>query len=316
MSKRAVKVPRLRAGRRVRWTFEVSADLDAPRNARTQKPSKQRRGRTHVTNRPNLPAGPEASEKTAAPAIAPGTMTTTSPVANASAAPRRTLRPQLIGLAIVALVVAVTLALPHRPSPVAAATPDTRVAPVTETSDITPVPEIAPVSEPVAAQVAAAPVVAPRTVMKSSAKPAALKPAKVRIAESASPREAVTAIDKALSHEDSTPTLAASETISAEPAVVPEAATAPGTVTITGCLEASVDSDRFRLTDTEGVEAPKSRSWRSGFLKKHSTPVALVEPPDPHGLRTQIGHRVAATGVLTSHDLRVTSLRAIGARCD
>jgi len=269
-----------------------------------------------VTNRPSVPAGPQASEKTAAPAITPETMTTTSPVAHASSASRRTLRPQLIGLAIVALVVAVTLALPHRPSPVAAATPDTRVAPLTETSDVTPVPEIAPVSEATAVPVAAAAVVAPRTIANSSAKPAVLKPAKVRIAESASPREAVTAIDRALSHEDSTTTLAASETINAEPAVVPEAAAAPGTVTITGCLEVSVNEDRFRLTDTDGLEAPKSRSWRTGFLKKQSTAVALVEPPDPHSLRTQIGQRVAATGVLTSHDLRVTSLRATGARCD
>ena len=301
MSKRAVTVPRLRAGRRVRWTFEVSADLDGPRNARTQKPSKKRRGRTHVTNRTNVPAGPEASEKTAAP---------TTP------APRRTLRPQLIGLAIVALVVAVTLALPHRPSPVAAATPDTYVAPPTQTSAVTAVPEIAPVSETTAVPVAAAPVVAPRTVTHSSPKPAALKPAKVRIAESASPREAVNAIDKALSHEDSITPPVASETDSAEPAVVPAAAAGPGAVTITGCLEASVDEDRFRLTDTEGLEAPKARSWRSGFLKKQSTPVGLVDPPDPHGLRAQIGQKVAATGVLTSHDLRVTSLRLLGDRCN
>jgi len=270
-----------------------------------------------VTNRPNVPAGPQASENTAAPASAPGTMTTTSPVAHASRAPRRTLRPQLIGLAIVALVVAVTLALPHRPAPVAAATPDTRVAPLAETPEVTPATEIAPVPEPAAVDVAATPVVPPRTVTKPVAKPAALKPTKVRIADSASPREAVTAIDKALSHEDPTATLAASETIGAEPTVVPEAAAAaPGTVTITGCLEASVKEDRFRLTDTDGVEAPKSRSWRSGFLKKQSTPVALVDPPNPHGLRTQIGQRVAATGVLTSHDLQVTSLRAVGARCD
>jgi len=241
---------------------------------------------------------------------------TTTPVAQASAAPRRTLRPQLIGLAIVALVVAVTLALPHRPSPVAAATPDTHVAAPTQTSPVTAVPEIAPVSETSAVHVAAAPVVAPRTVTHSSAKPAALKPARVRIAESASPREAVNAIDKALSHEDSITTPVALETTGAEPAVVPAAAGGPGAVTITGCLEASVDEDRFRLTDTEGLEAPKARSWRSGFLKKQSTPVALVEPPDPHGLRAQIGQKVAATGLLTSHDLRVTSLRAIGARCN
>ena len=42
----------------------------------------------------------------------------------------------------------------------------------------------------------------------------------------------------------------------------------PDMVTITGCLEVSTSGDTFRLTDTEGVDAPKSRSWRSGFFKK------------------------------------------------
>ncbi len=69
-------------------------------------------------------------------------------------------------------------------------------------------------------------------------------------------------------------------------------------MTITGCLEMSVDETEFRLTDTEGVEAPKSRSWRTGFLKKHSSSIALVEMADAHALQAQVGKRVAATGVL------------------
>jgi nicotinamidase-related amidase len=78
----------------------------------------------------------------------------------------------------------------------------------------------------------------------------------------------------------------------------------------------SVDQDEFRLTDTEGVGAPRSRSWRTGFLKKRSAPVALVEPPDRLALQTHVGRRVAATGLLTSHDLKVSALRVVGASCN
>ena len=87
-------------------------------------------------------------------------------------------------------------------------------------------------------------------------------------------------------------------------------------VTITGCLEISTDEDAFRLTDTEGADAPKSRSWRSGFLKKRSAAVALVEPPDRLALKTHIGKRVAATGLLTSHELKLNSLRVVGPSCN
>ena len=90
----------------------------------------------------------------------------------------------------------------------------------------------------------------------------------------------------------------------------------PAAVTITGCLEISTDEDAFRLTDTEGADAPKSRSWRSGFLKKRSAAVALVEPPDRLALKTSIGKRVAATGLLTSHELKLNSLRVVGPSCN
>ena len=87
-------------------------------------------------------------------------------------------------------------------------------------------------------------------------------------------------------------------------------------VTITGCLEMATDGSEFRLTDTEGDAAPKSRGWRSGFLKKSSAPVELIGMPDARASRTYVGHRVAATGVLTDHDLRVQSLRSSGEKCD
>ena len=86
-------------------------------------------------------------------------------------------------------------------------------------------------------------------------------------------------------------------------------------VTISGCLESTVEGDRFRLTDTEGVDAPKARGWRSGFLKRRPAPVALVEPPDRLALRQYVGRRVAATGQLTNRDLHVRSLEPVGTSC-
>ena len=89
-----------------------------------------------------------------------------------------------------------------------------------------------------------------------------------------------------------------------------------GAVTLTGCLEATTDGSRFRLTDTEGAQAPKARSWRSGFLNKRRAPVELVELPELSEARKYVGHRVAATGLLASRELRVRSLESAGSPCD
>lgn len=86
-------------------------------------------------------------------------------------------------------------------------------------------------------------------------------------------------------------------------------------VTLTGCLEVSEDQDEFRLTDVDGANAPRSRSWRTGFLKKRPAAVAIVEPADSLALQTHVGRRVTATGLLTSNDLKVSALRAVGPPC-
>jgi len=100
------------------------------------------------------------------------------------------------------------------------------------------------------------------------------------------------------------------------PAPPAETAAAIAPVTITGCLEVSVDGDRFRLADTEGASAPKARSWRSGFLKKRTVPVELVGDSGALGLKQQVGKRIAATGVQTSRELDVSSVRVVSASCD
>jgi hypothetical protein len=85
-------------------------------------------------------------------------------------------------------------------------------------------------------------------------------------------------------------------------------------VTITGCLEREDDS--FRLKNTSGGDAPKARSWKSGFLKKGSASVDLVNPPKKLRLSDHVGERVSLTGVLVDRDMQVRSLHRVAPSCN
>jgi hypothetical protein len=93
----------------------------------------------------------------------------------------------------------------------------------------------------------------------------------------------------------------------------PSAAKAAAPVTITGCLE--VDNETFRLKDTAGTDAPKSRSWKSGFLKKGQAKIELVAAPGAN-LASQVGRRVSVTGMLDDREMQVRSVRRVAASCD
>ena len=85
-------------------------------------------------------------------------------------------------------------------------------------------------------------------------------------------------------------------------------------VTITGCLE--LDDETFWLKDTSGaVDVPKSRSWRSGFLKKRSSRIELVAAGNALKLTDHVGERVEATGTLMDREMRARSLRRVAASC-
>jgi hypothetical protein len=185
--------------------------------------------------------------------------------------------------------------------------------------------ESAPASAAISAApaVTAPPVVVPPpeavpAVKAPSKKPVASKREARRIAElpkAAPPLVAEAPIADALDNLNSATKLYTPEPVAVEPAPAPPPVeiVGPAPVTITGCLEISVDEDEFRLTDTEG-DAPRKRSWRSGFLKKRAVSVALVDPPP--GLQEQVGKRVAATGQLTSRELKVSSLSVVGPTCN
>ena len=234
-------------------------------------------------------------------------------------APRRTNHLRAIALTGAAALVIAALALPRHPS-----------APGIEEGDedpqvlaadlVAPSPyQVALPAAPIAAPVAASAAVAPRPV-SAPPKKLAPKPERNRTAESTTSRApiaAATPVADNLVKENAAIKLSGSEA-TAPPAIALASTGTSGTapVTITGCLEISVDQDEFRLTETEGVDAPRSRSWRTGFMTKRSAPVALVEPPDRLALQTHVGRRVAATGLLTSHDLRVSALRVVGPACN
>jgi len=91
-------------------------------------------------------------------------------------------------------------------------------------------------------------------------------------------------------------------------------ATATATATVSGCLER--DGDSFRLKDVSGADAPKARSWKSGFLKKGPAAIEVVDGSRALRLSDQVGRRVSVTGVLAGRELTARSLRRVAATCD
>ncbi len=82
--------------------------------------------------------------------------------------------------------------------------------------------------------------------------------------------------------------------------------------TIVGCLVQ--DDAMFQLKDTDGQHAPKSRSWKSGFIKKGSARVDLLG--GNNRLTSHVGYRISVSGTLTDREMQVRSVRATTERCD
>jgi len=105
----------------------------------------------------------------------------------------------------------------------------------------------------------------------------------------------------------------------AEPSMPPADATAKAAapklaaVTITGCLER--DAETYRLKDTSGDNAPKARSWKSGFLKKNTATVEVVDAPKSAKLPSHVCERVSVTGVLNGREMQVRSLQRLSPSC-
>jgi hypothetical protein len=148
------------------------------------------------------------------------------------------------------------------------------------------------------------PAVAPKA---TAARPAARKPA-------ATARPATTARPAASATTLPVPAKSDVTTVVTAPAPRDAQDAAAEMVTISGCLEQ--DDERFRLKDTTGDDAPKGRSWRSGFLRKSAATIDVVDQADRHHLQTYVGQRVNVTGMLVDREMQVRSVRIVAISCE
>ncbi|MEO5740483.1 MAG: hypothetical protein ABIS29_07815 [Vicinamibacterales bacterium] len=84
---------------------------------------------------------------------------------------------------------------------------------------------------------------------------------------------------------------------------------------ITGCL-VKRDDGAFQLKDNDGEHAPKARSWKSGFIKKGSANLDVVDAGSRLKLGSHVGYRVTVLGTLADREMRARSVRATSERCD
>jgi hypothetical protein len=84
-------------------------------------------------------------------------------------------------------------------------------------------------------------------------------------------------------------------------------------VTIAGCL--AQDGDSFRLKDTSGADAPKSRSWKTAFLHKGPASLEVVDSSHHLKLTNHVGERVSVTGTMMDGEMQVRSLRRVATSC-
>jgi hypothetical protein len=317
--KHAISVPSVLTGRRVRWTVELSAERQEipvsipPLASEPQTPARaesivMRRGTLafalvltvlavgvvaalalvrHLASDQEY----EVADPSFASEVSTDRDSTVKPIASAPATTPAPVKP-------IASAPATTPA-PAKAKPAAPAPATATPAPAAD--------RVTPSVRPVAAKQAAAETARARPG-KSTKSVAASVPAPTTVAtplvETHIPEEAPASAANASAIGISTPPAA------------PATAVAVDEVTITGCLEMAKDDDRFRLSDTEGANVPQARSWRSGFFKKRSAPVDLIGSTEGLTLHREVGQRVAVRGVLSSRQLKVSSVRVVSPSCN
>jgi hypothetical protein len=95
--------------------------------------------------------------------------------------------------------------------------------------------------------------------------------------------------------------------------VTPAATIEAPVATIAGCL--TFDDGEYRLKDATGTDAPKSRSWKSGFLTKRSASIEIVDSNQSLGLPAHVGQRVEIAGTLVEREMQARSLLQLAASC-
>ena len=86
------------------------------------------------------------------------------------------------------------------------------------------------------------------------------------------------------------------------------------TSSFTGCLRR--DGDQYQLTNVEGSQVEKGRSWKTGFLGKHARTITIVDSGNRLKLGSHVGERVSVTGTLVDKEMQGRSLKRETPSCD
>jgi hypothetical protein len=92
-----------------------------------------------------------------------------------------------------------------------------------------------------------------------------------------------------------------------------EKSAAATSVTVSGCLER--DDATYRLTETNGAQAPKERSWKTGFIRKRNSDLEILDASKKLKLKDHVGHRVSLTGTVNDGEMRASAMRHLAASC-
>jgi hypothetical protein len=84
--------------------------------------------------------------------------------------------------------------------------------------------------------------------------------------------------------------------------------------TLIGCLE--TDGDKYRLADVEGNQAPKGRSWKTGFITKRAKAIEVVGASSSLNLDGHVGHKISLVGTRDGEThFRARSIKQLAAFC-
>ena len=151
------------------------------------------------------------------------------------------------------------------------------------------------------------------------------EPLKLEAAPAPKAAAAKGAPKKVVAKSDATPAVSNAVATNVKPSATPAIASraveakpqdedAPIVTTVTGCLELR-DDGMFQLKETDGQHAPKSRSWKSGFIKKGAAKIDVFDAGSRLQLGMHVGYRVSISGTLADRELRARSLSVTTEAC-
>ena len=134
----------------------------------------------------------------------------------------------------------------------------------------------------------------------------------------AQPRAAVdkpAAAQKPVAQRPADPSPVAERPVAQQPAAQKSTAKPNTSVTVSGCLE--TEGRAFKLTEVKGPQAPKGRSWKTGFIKKTTKDnVEVVSASSSVKLIDHVGRQVTVVGMTAGgSQIRATSIKRTAAAC-